>query len=112
MKNRIILTACVCLTSVLSLRAQVTTIDGIYVERDTSSFPVSRKVIIQDHDVIVFDIPGLSALFIEQKLGLVDVKLLFSGIALPELTPYVENLESGIVRAVTGPSLRKLSTRW
>ncbi|MEK6781718.1 MAG: hypothetical protein AABY93_08425 [Bacteroidota bacterium] len=79
-------------------KAQINTIDGVYVERDTSSIPLTRNIIIQNNDIVVFDIPGLGDYLLENKLNVRDVIILFNTIPIPELPAYVENLESGIVR--------------
>src|SRR5688572_6802995 len=75
----------------------IETIDGIYIERDTSSFPVKNQTIL-DGDIIAFDIPGFGDLLSANRILLKDVKLLFDNIPVPEFHAYVENLESGVVR--------------
>ncbi|MBT1690484.1 hypothetical protein [Dawidia soli] len=72
-------------------------IDGIYIERDTLSFPIKNETIVEN-DVIVFDIPGFGDFLTENQILLKDVRILFNNIPIPEFAAYVENMESGVVR--------------
>jgi hypothetical protein len=98
MKKTIYLSVFLWLILLSFTKGQITTIDGVYVERDTSSSPLTRKIIIQNNDIVVFDIPGLGDHLVDNKFNVRDVIILFNNIPIPELPAYVENLESGVVR--------------
>src|SRR5688572_9475256 len=86
--------------------AQITTIDEIFVERDTvdaqqkritKSFRLNEKDLTPG-DVVAFDIPGLGDYLVENKIDIENVLLLIENLPMKEFPAYMENWESGVVR--------------
>jgi len=92
--------------------AEISNIEGIYIERYTSTVPAEpsktdyqiaeplllSETTIEDGDLIAFEIPGFNAYLSENRKPLREVRLILGNIELTEFPALIENTESDIVR--------------
>ncbi len=97
-RNQLLKMILLCVFACLSLagQAQISTIDGVYLEKDDKQIKITQDT-IQGNSVLVFDIPGVNEYIASKGILLENIRLVIQNVELDEFPAFLTGTDDGLL---------------